>query len=192
MVLNITEHDEMKMKTLPIAELRGLLSAVSEHGQQHLVEVEADLVQTSGLLLATVDKLSSSFMAIHAAVSKQQQALLDVMSEYGLEMAQLPQLEAYKQQISNEVDLAVSALQFQDMTSQLLTRTIKRVNGLKGLLEELSVHGESVEPDQEHAEIARVLAQLSKNLHAGSHALSGGLKRAVDQQHMDSGEIELF
>lgn len=182
----------MQMKTLPIAELRGLLSAVSDHGQQHLVEVEADLLQTTYLLLAAVDKLSASFMAIHAAVSEQQQALAVVMSEHGLEMAQLPQLKAYEQKIANEVDIAVSALQFQDMTSQLLTRTIKRVNGLKGLLQELSAHGDNVEPDQEHAEIASFLAQLSKNLHAGSHALSGGLRRSVDQQHMDSGEIELF
>jgi len=180
------------MKTLPIDELRGLLSAVSEHGQQHLLEVEADLLQTTYLLSAAVDKLSVSFMAIHAAVSAQQQALADIMSERGLEMAQLPQLEAFEQQISNEVDLVVSALQFQDMTSQLLTRTIKRVIGLKGLLQELSAHGDRVEPDQEHAEIARFLAQLSDNLHAGSHALSGGLRRSVDQQHMDSGEIELF
>jgi cell division protein FtsB len=182
----------MQMKTIPIAELRGLLSAVSEHGQQHLVEVEADLLQTTFLLSAAIDKLSASFMAIHAVVTEQQQVLAKLVAERGLETAEMSQLESYEQQLSTEVDAAVSALQFQDMTSQLLTRTIKRVNGLKGLLQELSTHGNSVEPDQEHAEIARFLADLSKNLHAGSHALSGGLRRSVDQQHMDSGEIELF
>jgi hypothetical protein len=182
----------MQMKTLPIGELRGLLSAVSEHGQQHLVEVEADLLQTTDLLSAAVDKLSASFMAIHALITEQQQALATMVAAHGLEVTQMPQLEMYKQRIGIEVDTAVSALQFQDMTSQLLNRTIRRVNGLKGLLQELSNHGDSVEPAQEHAEIARFLAQLSENLHAGSHALSGGLRRSVDQQHMDSGEIELF
>jgi len=180
----------MNMKALPIAELRDLLNAVSAHGQQHLLEVEVDLLQTTYLLSAAVDKLSVSFMAIHAAVSAQQQALADIMSERGPEMSQLLQLEAYEQKISNEVDLVVSALQFQDMTSQLLTRTIKRVIGLKGLLQELSAHGDHVEPD--HAETTRFLTQLSENLHAGSHALSGGLRRSVGQQHMDRGEIELF
>lgn len=182
----------MKMKTLPIAELRGLLSAVSEHGQQHLVEVEADLLQTTYLLMAAVDKLSASFMAIHAAVTEQQQALATVMAGHGLDPAQLAQLDAYKLIIGSKVDAAVSALQFQDLTSQLLTRTIQRVNGLKILLQELSAHGNEAEPNQEHEEIAHFLAQLRENLHAGSHALSGGLRRSVDQQHMDSGDIELF
>lgn len=186
----------MQMKNLPIAELRGLLSAVSEHGQQHLLEVESDLLQTSYLLTAAVDKLSRSFMAIHAAVSEQQQALAAIIAESGLEPAQLEKLDVYQQRIAGDVDAAVSALQFQDLTNQLLTRTLKRIDGLKGLLQELSTHGDDLEPDLapdlEHEKIVRLLAHLRENLHAGSHALSGGLRRSVDQQHMDTGDIELF
>ena len=47
----------MGMNTLPIAELRSLLVAVSEHGKQHLTEVEADLQQTAFLLSEAIEKL---------------------------------------------------------------------------------------------------------------------------------------
>lgn len=182
----------MDKKTLPIAELRGLLSAVSDNGQQHLVEVEADLLQTTHLLSAAVDKLTVSFMEIHAAVTKQQQLMATLMLEWGVEPEQLAQVEAYQLSIDQKVDDVVNALQFQDMSNQLLTRTITRVTGLKILLQELSAHGDAVEADQEHEEIANFLAHLRENFHAGSHALSGGLRRSVDQRHMDSGDIELF
>jgi beta-N-acetylglucosaminidase len=180
------------MKTLPIAELRGLLSAVSENGRQHLVEVEDDLLQTTHLLSAAVDKLSSSFMAIHATVTEQQRVMAVIMQNGELEPLQQTQLDAYQHRITIQVDTAVNALQFQDLTNQLLTRTIQRVNGLKTLLQALSAHGDDFDPNQEHEEIARFLAHLSENLHAGSTALSGGLRRSVDQRHMDSGDIELF
>jgi hypothetical protein len=33
---------------------------------------------------------------------------------------------------------------------------------------------------------------MSDSLHHGSHALSGGLRRSVEQKNMASGDIELF
>lgn len=83
-------------------------------------------------------------------------------------------------------------MQFQDLTSQLITRTIKRVNGLKDLLHELETHGNEIDPSHEHAAIAKFLEEISHSLHAGSHALSGGLRRSVDQHDMVTGDIELF
>ena len=57
----------METKTLPIAELRKLLAAVSDHGKQHLVEVEADMLQTTFLLSEAIEKLSTSFTAVQSA-----------------------------------------------------------------------------------------------------------------------------
>lgn len=182
----------MEMKTLPITELRSLLAAVSDHGKRHLVEVEADLQQTTFLLSEAIEKLGASFMAVHEAVTKQQQALDALMQQHHFDVEETKQLDAFKQKIGHEVNAAVTGLQFQDMTSQLIARTIKRVSGLKDLLEELATHGDEIEPDHEHEEIARFLEQVSHSLHTGSHALSGGLRRSVNQQDMASGDIELF
>ncbi len=73
----------MQMKTIPITELRSLLAAVAEHGNQHLVEVEADLMQTTFLLTEAIEKLGASFMAVHEGVSAQQQAIQALTSKYG-------------------------------------------------------------------------------------------------------------
>jgi hypothetical protein len=182
----------MNMKKLPTTELRSLLGAVSDHGKQHLVEVEADLLQTTFLLSEAIEKLGSSFMAMHQAVTEQQQLLTTLMAGHHFDKAESEKLEAFKKKIGDEVNAAVTGLQFQDLTSQLLNRTIKRVNGLKDLLHELGNHSSAIDPEHEHEEIAKFLDQMSHSLHEGSRALSGGLRRAVDQNDMATGEIELF
>ena len=112
----------MEMKTLPITELRSLLAAVSDHGKQHLVEVEADLLQTTFLLSEAIEKLGASFMAVHEAVTEQQQVINSLMEQHQFDPIETKKLEAFKQKIGNEVNAAVTGLQFQDLTSQLISR----------------------------------------------------------------------
>lgn len=182
----------MEMKTLPMNELRSLLAAVSDHGKQHLVEVEADLLQTTFLLSEAIEKLGASFMAVHEAVTEQQQVINALMQQHQFDEKETQKLEDFKQKIGEEVNAAVTGLQFQDLTSQLISRTIKRVNGLKDLLQELAAHGDEVEPTHEHEAIVKFLEEISHSLHTGSRALSGGLRRSVSQQDMVTGDIELF
>lgn len=182
----------MEMKTLPIAELRSLLASVSDHGKQHLIEVEADLLQTTFLLSEAIEKLSASFTAVHEAVTEQQRVLDALVAKHPLDQSELAKLETFKQKIGDEVNAAVTSLQFQDLTSQLITRTVKRVNGLKELLYELATHGNEMDPSHEHEEIAKFLEEMSHSLNVGSTALSGGLRKSVGQHDMATGEIDLF
>ncbi|ACT48166.1 hypothetical protein [Methylotenera mobilis] len=182
----------METKTLPIAELRKLLAAVSDHGKQHLVEVEADLLQTTFLLSEAIEKLSTSFTAVHDAVCAQQQVLDALVAKYAIEEPILEKLDSYKSKIGNEVNVVITSLQFQDLTSQLVARTIKRVNGLKDLLHELEAHSNEMDPGHEHEEIVKFLEEMNRSLQVGSSALSGGLRKSVGQQDMATGEIDLF
>jgi molecular chaperone DnaK (HSP70) len=180
------------MKTLPIVEVRSLLAAVADHGKQHLAEVEADLSQTSYLLSKAIEKLSASFIAVHTAVINQQLTLVALTQQHQLSADETKQLEMFNQIIGEEVNAAITGLQFQDITSQLIVRAIKRVNGLKDLLQELDIHGDQIDTENEHIEIAKILEEMSQSFHTGRHALSSGLRRSVEQQNMASGEIELF
>ncbi|PKO45129.1 MAG: chemotaxis protein [Betaproteobacteria bacterium HGW-Betaproteobacteria-22] len=182
----------MEIKALPIEELRKLLAAVSEHGKQHLVEVEADLLQTTFLLNEAIEKLGAGFAAIHEAVAQQQLIIAQLTDSQALPQASVEKLDILKHTISDEVNAVVTSLQFQDLTSQLISRTIKRVIGLKDLLHELETHGNAMDPSHEHEQIAQFLEMMSHNLHEGSHALSGGLRRSVGQQDMATGDIDLF
>jgi len=180
------------MKKLPIAEVRSLLDAVSEHGKQHLIEVDADLSQTTYLLGQAIEKLNSSFMAVHTAVTNQQKALEALMLQHQFTDEEKNKINTFNQIIGEEVGVAITGLQFQDITNQLLVRAMTRVNGLKELLEELHDHGGGINSEYEHNEIAKLLEMMSDSLHHGSHALSGGLRRSVEQKNMASGDIELF
>ncbi|EUJ10686.1 hypothetical protein Meth11DRAFT_1514 [Methylophilaceae bacterium 11] len=179
----------MEMNKLPINELRTLLTAVANHGNQHLVEVESDLQQTAFLLNEAIEKLSTSFMKIHDLIAHQHNLLV---TSGQLDEAMTFAIEEYEEKIGNEVNSVVTGMQFQDMTSQLLHRTINRVNGLKALLQELSEHGYDMDAQREHDDIAKFLVNINDILHAGSHALSGNLRKAVGQKDMATGDIDLF
>jgi len=83
-------------------------------------------------------------------------------------------------------------LQFQDLTSQLLTRTVNHVNGLNDLLQELVTHDDVVEPGNEQEQLISFLEGVDRKLHASSHTLAAGSRPSVKSQDMATGDIELF
>lgn len=180
------------MKTLPIEELRELLAAVSRHGDWHLLEIETDLQQTSFLLNEAIEKLSASFMTVYAQLTEQQ-AAIELLAEAGkLQSEEVQQLQVFQDNIGQEVNKVVTGMQFQDMTNQLLQRTINRVNGLKELLHELSSHQVPSAADDEHEEIRNFIMQLNQNFDQGSQHLTGNLRKSVNQQDLATGDIDLF
>src|SRR5437867_13417976 len=70
----------MPGKKLLGSQVKHLLSGVSDHGIQHLAEVETDLVQTSLLLNEAIEKHGASFIAIHAAVTAQKETIEQMLS----------------------------------------------------------------------------------------------------------------
>ncbi|MFM9835779.1 MAG: chemotaxis protein [Methylophilaceae bacterium] len=182
----------MNSKTVPVAELRRLLTAVSEHGKQHLLEVEADLMQTTFLLSGAIEKLGASFMAIHEAVTTQQLEINAFLNSTDVLPDTRNSIRESREKIGAEVNAAVTGLQFQDMTSQLIMRAIKRIEGLRESLDALALHGSGMKIDHEHEEIARLLDEMSASLNKRDDALMGGLRKSVAQKDMDSGDIELF
>lgn len=149
-------------------------------------------MQTTFLLGEAIEKLGASFMAIHEAVTTQQQELDELLAVANLPEGASLRITGYREKIAEEVNAAITGLQFQDLTSQLIARTIKRVNGLRDSLIALAAHGDVMEPEHEHEEIAKLLEDMSASLMSRSDALKGGLRKSVDQQDMSTGEIELF
>lgn len=188
----IKKGNTLASTILPVAELRQLLTAVSDHGAQHLIEVEADLNQTAYLLSGAIEKLGNSFMAIHMAVTDQQKEIDTLLNQIEISEEATQKLIVLRQKIAVEVDAAVTGLQFQDMTNQLIERVIKRVYGLRESLKALAIHGEDMAPEHEHEEIVNLLAEMSNGVNSRNDALKGGLRKSVGQQDMSSGEIELF
>src|SRR5690606_20716717 len=120
------------MTTTTLLALQGVLSLLSAHARLHLNEVETDLIQTNLLLKEAIDKLGGSFMALHKAVVIQQQIVERLLAAPADERE--PAMQALRKNVAaidSHVNSAVTGLQFQDMTDQLIGRTIQRVVGLR-------------------------------------------------------------
>lgn len=173
------------------SQVKHLLSNLSDHGTQHLTEVETDLVQTSFLLGEAIEKLGASFMAIHEAVSAQQETIDLLLSgaEPTPEIAE--NLKARHAEVGQHVNAAVTGLQFQDMTSQLIGRTVQRVIGLREVLGGIG-SGSACLSGNNAEDIIAALNGINKALEEQSVKLESALWKAVCQTHMESGDIELF
>jgi hypothetical protein len=182
----------MTRKKILGSHVKRLLSGVSAHGRRHLTEVETDLLQTGLLLEEAIDKLTNSFMAIHTVVGARQDAINRLLAGGAPSEEDSAQLAAMSGEIGQHVNTAITSMQFQDMTSQLIDRTIKRVTGLREFLATLGDHGADILPETGSEEIVDRLGKVSMALAIQSLELRSVLRKSVEQRHLESGDIELF
>ena len=172
-------------------QVLNLLSGVSTHGDHHLAEVERDLVQMDGLLDEGIKKLCTSFMAINFAIAKQQEAL-DSMLKDGMSAPDYAaRIEIIHGEINRHVGAAVTGLQFQDMTSQLIGRMVLQLTGLRDVFGELDSDALPL-PESSNEDLLEKLNDISVRVGARCNELSCDVRSAVNQRHMESGDIELF
>lgn len=178
----------------PLAhQIRQLLGAVAGQGAGHLAEVETDLTQTSLLLTEAIDKLGASFMSIHAVISVQQDAIVRLLEGGLADKEARAHLQVLQHDIDRHVNAAVTGLQFQDMTSQLLQRTLGHVDSLRGMINVLGSTAAAIGPDAPVDQVVAQLALASGGIASSRVQLDGAqLPKAVSQTHMESGDIELF
>ncbi|GAB3420672.1 chemotaxis protein [Massilia agilis] len=174
------------------SHVKRLLSGVSDHGRRHLAEVETDLLQTELLLEEAIDKLTAAFLAIHGAVSARQALVDRLLAGEQLSEEERGALARMSDEIGQHVNRAVTSMQFQDMTGQLIERSIRRVIGLSEFLGTLGAHGAGIVPESGHEEIVDRLGKVSTALAIQSLELRSVLRKSVEQKHMESGDIELF
>ena len=174
------------------AQLVHLLTIVSKQGDLHLTEIDADLQQTTDLLHQAIDKLGRGFIGIHESVAAQRVALAAVAD--GAPMS--PQLRAEiarLQQITDgHINAAVTALQFQDMTSQLIGRAVGHVIGLREVLGALGKHDLVLDTDSPDGAALALLESVNTTLNQTSVRQGTVARKAVAQTHMESGDIDLF
>ena len=173
-------------------QLQHLLAALSRQGDQHLTEVGTDLQQTAFLLAEAIEKLSNSFMGIHASVTAQRVLIASLAENAALPPALEAGLEALQRQNQVHVDAAITGLQFQDMTSQLIGRMVGHVTSLHTVLADIGNTAAALPADGDDAAAMALLASVNRMLDEKAAVLHGASRKAVAQTHMESGDIELF
>ncbi len=181
-----------------IYEFKRLLLDIASGGGRQLTEVETDLVQTNHLLNEAIEKLSNSFMDLHKVVAQQQATIQAIIAqETKASPDQLEALQESQRLIDTHVNAAVTGLQFQDMTSQLIERTVKRVIGLRDVFGFLSASSFDVAPESKVREnnlreMHALLQDINQTMEDRLVNLENSLWKTVRQTHMTSGDIDLF
>lgn len=168
-----------------------LLSGVSSHGDQHLAEVERDLVQMDGLLDEAIKKLCASFMAIHGALAGQQETLDGLLKGDMSASDYAARIGISHGEINRHVSAAVTSLQFQDLTSQLIGRMVQHLTGLRDVFGALD-STVPVLPESSNEALLERLNDISERVGARCSEQACGVRSTVKQRHMESGDIELF
>ena len=168
-----------------------LLTSVAAYSDEHLSEIEGDLMQLNTLQDEAINKLCASFIAMQHAVNLQQQTLSSMVLA-GSSLAEYAALiEAMQHDISLHARDAVAGLQFQDMTSQLIGRMVFHLSGVRGVLGALDTGAASL-TDESHDCLPGALNDLRDRVGAYHAERAGPLRSTVNQRHTGSGEIELF
>lgn len=182
----------MSMPASLATQLLRLLTSLSEQGDLHLSEIDADLQQTTDLLREAIDKLGKGFIGIHDAVAAQQAALASVPDGAPIGAALRSEIARLQQVTDTHVNAAVTALQFQDMTSQLIGRALGHVVGLRAVLDALGARGTTLTAASPDSAALALIASVNLALDDASVRQRSAPRKAVAQTHMDSGDIELF
>lgn len=168
-----------------------LLADVASHGYGHLDEVERDLAQMDALLEAAIGKLSAAFMALHEAAARQQAALEDCVQAGRPVVECTAMLRPLREDVERFIAAAVTGLQFQDMTSQLIGRMAGHLAGVRDIFGTLDAYAAALGGGACLVHDA-ALAPLNERIALHGANLAAHAPRKVVQHHMESGDIELF
>lgn len=157
-----------KFDELPIG---AEFSLFSQSVDTHVVTAMADLRQISLILDEAVITLNNSFFSIHDGLEAYRDSCDDLVVD----------------QVTPSMNKAVTALQFHDLTSQLLSRVVNRLDGLRDIV------GYTQHLTSDKSEnIAERLTRLDRRMLELSDVLHNKFSQSLNQQHMESGDVELF
>ncbi len=166
-------------------EVRALSQRTNHFSQQIRGHMEG---VHSSLAVAHQSIYSVASMDMNFALQSKQRvhSTMARISEINLEMAQSAQtIDEHAGRVAIEVNAAVTALQFQDMSSQLIGHAQSRIGNVEELVEKLATG------IQQNAELNAGLSQARGWLRDHSQQ-EAQRNHPVKQESMSSGDIELF
>ena len=166
-------------------EVRALSQRTNHFSQQIRGHMEG---VHSSLSVAHESIYSVASMDMNFALQSKQRvhSTMARISDINLEMAQSAQtINEHAGRVAVEVNAAVTALQFQDMSSQLIDHAQSRISNVEELVEKLA------SGIQQNAELTAGLSQARSWLrdHSQREAIRN---HPVKQESMSSGDVELF
>lgn len=162
-----------------------------------------DLQQIHALLADAADKLNESFMAFNTQIRLQQDLLLAITNNIEKEQVagsadmkkNLGEVSGITDTIHASVGLAIQALQFEDISGQVVTHSQMQLQQLSGLFSDLQQVFNTPEAKAADVSLAHIEQQLVKSREMVAECRQQWATtrhKAVSQETMQVGDIELF
>jgi methyl-accepting chemotaxis protein len=125
-----------------------------------------------------------------------EQIVLTMEEQTRIRNVAIDRLTGGSDRVAERINQAVTALQFQDMVSQLMDHVVRRVQAMENILTQLSGLGQVLRADATRGDVGAAIA----NLHGETAKIATSLadladltgKNPVGQQALSRGDIELF
>jgi hypothetical protein len=148
-----------------------------------------DLDQLRGILADAAEKLSGAFCVMTGSLGELVRLVESIPA--GPEGAPMAEIAAIAKDITSKTGSTVQSLQFEDMATQLLQHVGRRLATLELFSKDMSIL--HPHPDNPGAPLTdAVLDDLFRRLDAHRTELLAVGRKTVQQQSLDSGNIELF
>ena len=153
-----------------------LLSNLLKQVDHHVARAVADIDQTT-VVDEAINKLDRNFNDIYVAVQDPVASSADPGRHQDAMLC---------------VNNAIVALQFHDLTTQLLQRSLMRLQGMRNILSTIEDIKNAASTQQQDAEWLMHLREADHTLLHLSDKLHQSFNQSLEQRHMECGDVELF
>ena len=183
----ITQYLGLTTETLE--RLQRLREQVTETLNDEFSVVAADLAQLRGILGDAAEKLSGTFRVVTTGSEELRRTIGQVVESPSPEV--LARLAQIAEEMTSTTGTTIQSLQFDDMAAQLLQHVNRKLDVLARLAKDMAVINPTsanappfVRPEQ--------LDELFAMLERYRTELTVATRKVVQQQSLESGDIELF
>jgi len=143
-----------------------------------------------------VAKLAASDLTLVMNSRNRMDEMMEEIERTNLQVSdELKNVSSISSEISNDVNLAVQSMQFEDMTNQLIEHVNKRVQTLRGFSNASTYLNNDMHKVKKHEQALQFdehIALLRSAMNDAHKLSEQTIKNPVHQDDMDNGEIELF
>ncbi len=172
--------------------LQELMRNIAGNGSIYVSEMESDLLQINLLLNEAINKLGINVVEVGQNVTYLQGAVKQLVDKANVSSDSLERVQELNQAVGDNVAAIVTAMQFQDMTCQLLDKVLSRITGLQKMHGEIERLALEVSGAESEGDIQMMVWAAGEEMDEQRRELEGLHAQRVSQKHMESGSIELF
>jgi len=165
---------------------------IAGNGSIYVSEMESDLLQINLLLNEAINKLGTNVVQVGQNVGYLQSAVKQLADSENQSPVSIGRVQELNEAIGDNVGAIVTAMQFQDMTCQLLDKVLTRIKGLQKMHEEIERLALEVSGAESEGDIQMMVWATGEEMDEQRRELEGLHAKRVSQKHMESGSIELF